>query len=225
MKPTIRVARLQRCCGIQRRLWTAGRAGSSLALLLFLVLVAGQDALAQSGGGLLDVGGSTSEVLDESQEVKSELVQDVEDALGVYIVHPPLREPLERVVIEGDTAEVWFLRDLSLGTEEAICDAYRWLFSGRFGNNKGVLSLFQKRPEIQNVKLIFYTVQTGVRVTYRAEYAQNRTPVRELELNVSKSRGLTVDAKSLEKVFKEARGASCVAAGESLVDSHWYIQR
>lgn len=211
------------------RLWTHRRAWSStLAAALALCLWAAP-AWAQSGGGLFQAG---SEALappaTEAPQAQPDPQEDpalalaVEEALGVYIVHAKLREELERVEARDGVAEVWFLRDLDINAQDARCDAYRWLLLGRFEDNPGALPLFKEQQGLQMLKLVFYSVQTRVRVNARGDYVQSRTPVRQLELNLSRAKARAIDAKALQKALGGSREA-CIANGESLVDHHWYI--
>jgi hypothetical protein len=151
------------------------------------------------------------------------LAEAVEEALGVYIVHAPLREALERVVVRGGEAEVWFLRDLDINPQDARCDAYRWLLLGRFGRSVGALPLFQEEAGLETLKLVFYSLQTRVRVNARGEYEQSRTPVRQLELNLSREKARAIDPKALEKALGGGREA-CISNGQALVDHYWYIR-
>jgi hypothetical protein len=190
-------------------------------------------ASAQSGEGPLSgsFGGSDAASPAESADPPADAPQQrdpalalaLEDALGVYIVHPDLREELERVEIHDGVAEVWFLRDLDINPQDARCDAFRWLLLGRFQENTGALPLFDKFPDLQGVHLIFYAVETRVRVDARGDYAQSRTPVRHLELNLSRDRAKALDPKNLRKALRSSRDA-CVEAGQSSVDHYWYVR-
>jgi hypothetical protein len=151
------------------------------------------------------------------------MVEDIEEGLGVYLIHPDKREALERVLVSGGRAEVWFLRTLEVNSEDAKCDALRWLLLGRLNTSDGARSIFERYPDVETIALVFYTVETRVRVTARGEYEQSRTAVRTLEVSVDRARGLALNRKTLEPALRASR-TSCIAVGEESVDYHWYIR-
>lgn len=152
-----------------------------------------------------------------------DMAEDIEASLDVYLVHKPKREALEGVLIKGRRAEVWFLRNLDVNSTDAKCDALRWLLLGRFATSRGVRPVFEAHPELETVALVFYRVETRVRVGARGEYVQDRTAVRTLEVSIDREKGLKLNRKLLEPTLRGDRDA-CIVAGEKAVDHHWYVR-
>lgn len=152
-----------------------------------------------------------------------EMADALEAALDAYLIHKPKREALEGVIVKGRRAELWFLRNLDVNVEDAKCDALRWLLLGRFKTSKGVRAVFEAYPELETVALVFYRVETRVRVGARGEYVQDRTAVRTLEVSIDREKGSKLNRKILEPALRKNRGA-CIDAGEAAVDHHWYIR-
>lgn len=165
----------------------------------------------------------------ELDDLEAELVRmeamskDIEQMLGIYIIHKDKRELLEGVLVKGKRVEVWFLRPLDRNTEDTKCDAFRWLMMGRFGRNGGAPEIFRKYTEIEEITLVFYGVETKVRSDRKGGYIQDRTPVRQLELTIDKERAGALDPKRLGSILSRNRGA-CISQGEKLVNHHWYIK-
>jgi hypothetical protein len=160
---------------------------------------------------------------DLSAEQRQDMATDIESALDIYLVHKPKREALEGVIVQRDRAEVWFLRNLDVNRDDAKCDALRWLLLGRFKTSKGVRDVFEAYPTVQTVALVFYRVETRVRVGARGEYVQDRTAVRTLEVSIDRPKGSVLNRKLLEPALRGSREA-CIANGEAAVDHHWYIR-
>ena len=60
--------------------------------------------------------------------------RDIEDALGIYIIHKDKREALEKVLVKERRAEIWFLQPLGEEAQTVKCNALKWLFLGRMDN-------------------------------------------------------------------------------------------
>ncbi len=158
-----------------------------------------------------------------SEERRKDIAASIESALDVYLVHKPKREALEGVIVQRGRAEVWFLRNLDVNQQDAKCDALRWLLLGRFQTSKGVRAAFEANPEMETVALVFYRVETRVRVGARGEYVQDRTAVRTLEVSIDRTKGKVLNRKLLEAALRGNRD-TCIAKGEAAVDHHWYIR-
>lgn len=225
------------------RLWGARGAGSrasakpeviprgprwfSVALLMVACVVA-SGAVASAQGRGAGAGESPAGADDVKAEMAAEsaklaqMAADIEESLGIYIVHKDDREALEGVIVKGSRAEVWFLRPLERNIDDAKCDAFRWLFNGRLAATPGVLPLFKRYPELDEVTLVFYAVRTKVRSDNKGGYIQDRTPIRHLELSLTRERALALDPKRTRELLERSRGV-CIEEGQKLVDRYWSI--
>ena len=194
------------------------------ALVVAWVALSGAVAIAQgqgAGDGLAAEVDVQAEMAAESAKL-AQMATDIEESLGIYIIHKDDREALEGVIVKGSRAEVWFLRPLERNIDDAKCDAFRWLFNGRLAATPGVLPLFKRYPELDEVTLVFYAVRTKVRSDNKGGYIQDRTPIRHLELSLTRERALALDPKRTREILKRSRG-TCIEEGQKLVDRYWSI--
>lgn len=205
------------------RLWGARAPRSSIrALLVGLLVVAG---LLQGVGALgQDAPADTEVAAMEAETARlEEMSRGIREALDIFIIHDDKREPLEGVLVKGRSAEVWFLRPLDRNIEDAKCDAFRWLLLGRLTTSKGALEIFKKYPELEQLTLVFYSVETRVRSDRRGGYIQDRTPVRHLELTLNRDRAQALDPKRVPSALRGGRD-TCIESGQTMVDRYWYIK-
>lgn len=143
----------------------------------------------------------------------------VQEALGIYLTVPDRRESFERVRLDGDRLEVWFMRPMSRGKRAAtLCEGFRWLVRGRLEASKGVGALFEALPEIESVTLVFYELETTVEPDREGRYTQKRGAVPRARYMLSRERAGLVQPAAAARAL---RGAGCTSRGEALVDGFW----
>ncbi len=146
-------------------------------------------------------------------------VAAVQEALGLYLALPDRREAGERVVVQGDRLEAWFLRPLPRdGRDAALCDGFRWLLGGRLEASPGVQALFEAMPGIETVTLVFYDLETRVEAAARGGYQQLRNAAPVARYTMSRSRAKLIRPADARAALA---GSSCVTNGRSLVDAFW----
>ncbi len=178
--------------------------------------------LCLSGAAVGQEGEAQAE-MDAEFERLDKMAADIEEMLGIYIIHKSKREALEGVLVKGRRAEVWFLRSLDRNGQDARCDAYRWLMLGRFGGDVGALGVFGKYPELEKLTVVYYSLETKVRSDRKGGYIQDRTPIRQLEITIDRERAGALDPKGLRATLERSRG-SCIEQGEALVNNFWYVE-
>lgn len=143
----------------------------------------------------------------------------VQKHLGVYLTTGELRDPAEKVVVQQQAIEVWFLRPVPAAERDAVvCDGARWLLTGRLDAAAGVGALFAELPEVDRVSLVFYDVLTDVERNRAGRYDQKRTPTPQARFTISRARAAQLDPKALAGTL---RGARCGALAESVLDELW----
>lgn len=193
-----------------------------VATLILAALAVAAPPSAEAQPAAPEVSDAEREMALEMERVDA-MAKAIEEALGVFIVHPERREALEGVVIKGKRAEVWFLRPLKVSIEAARCDAFRWLLTGRLAGASGIGPVFKAWPELEQVTLVFYAVETEVNPDGRGGYSQRRGAVRHLEVTLSRERSLSLDHGRLRRTLAGDYDA-CVKAGQQLVDHFWAIR-
>ncbi len=143
----------------------------------------------------------------------------VQKHLSIYLTTRSRREASERVVLEGDRLEVWFMRPLPRSKRgDFLCDGFRWLIRGRLAGSTGIRALFAALPEIENVTLVFYELETKVEPDAQGHYTQLRNASARARYTVSRQRANMVDPVAAARALN---GAGCAARGEALVDGFW----
>lgn len=147
----------------------------------------------------------------------------VQKNLGIYLTTAPLRDTAERIRLQQQGIEIWFLRPVSdAGREQAICDGARWLLTGRLDMAPGVGGLFAERSELQRVSLVFYEMATSLEMQRSGKYEQTRTPTPELRFTVSQSKAKQLDPAALGQTLT---GRRCAAVARSVLDEVWVREK
>lgn len=140
--------------------------------------------------------------------------------LGIFLALPDRRDSHERIEIQQDRVEIWFLRapETKATRARAICDGARWLLTGRLENAKGARALFDARPEVQTITLIFYAVETSVTPDRKGKYEQSRTARPTARFTIRRETARQLNVESLRKTLT---GARCPSLAETVLDSLW----
>ncbi len=165
-----------------------------------------------------DLEDDTADETDVDDEAKA--VEVISDLLDIYLTKQIRRDPLERIVVDGGRAEIWFLHGMKGGERQRDkCNAMRWLLFGRLHRSKGIRKVFEKLPALQEIRLTFFTIETTVQPDHRRGYRQFRKADPKLELTISRETAMGLD---LHRLREEMKGERCLSVGERVMDKKWY---
>jgi len=154
--------------------------------------------------------------VDADIEAVSRLVQT---HLGLYVTRPERRDQGERVYLRQRQLEAWLHKPLSPKTAEAaVCQGARWLLTGRLRKSRGAGALFAARPDIGQVTLVFYGVQTRVDPDRNGRYQQRRTVEPHARFTVSRERAQQL---SPEALAAQLSAADCGKTARVVLDELW----
>ena len=159
------------------------------------------------------------------EDEEAQAAQTIARITDIYLTKQERRDPLERIIVDADRAEIWFLHPMrgdKAAVERVKCDAFRWLFFGRLMRSKGVHRVLEKLPEIQELRLSFFTIATRVQPDGRRGYKQSRKADSKMELTITRETVASLDLVSLKR---KLQGPGCVAQGERVVDKKWYAEQ
>lgn len=154
----------------------------------------------------------------ESREAR--VGRQIEGQLDFYMVKQDKRDPLEVVVVDGVSAEIWFLHPMA--GDDAIrakCEAFQWLFFGRLSRSKGLKAVFDTFDFIEEVKLVYFDVKTRIEPDGRRGYRQFRKTSPRLELTVTRETAMSLNYEVLRA---RMQGPRCVREAEKVIDKKWY---
>ncbi len=157
-------------------------------------------------------------VLTVPQRAEADATTDaVESHLGVYLIRTDRRDPDERVRRPtDDRAEVWFLRSMPLERrDETLCEALRWLLVGRLESSPGALPLFRAHPELKELALVFFAVDTSVAPNSEGRYTQERMLRTTARITLLRETAAQLDRAGVAAVLT---GARCASEGRAFVD-------
>jgi len=149
----------------------------------------------------------------------------IAEMTDIYLTMDSRRDPLERIIIDGSRAEIWFLqamRGTPAEVEQIRCQAYRWLFFGRLTRSKGAKEVFLKFSKIQEIRLSFFTLETRIEPDGRRGYRQARKADPAMEVTLSREAVIGLD---MAKLRQRLGGEGCAAEGERVVDKKWYARQ
>ncbi|MEZ4463347.1 MAG: hypothetical protein R3F43_02205 [bacterium] len=139
--------------------------------------------------------------------------------LGLFVTTPDRREASERVVVKPGRLGLWFLRAVPADQREvAVCDGARWLLTGRLAGSTGAPALFAALPDVQDVTLVFYRLETRVQPDAEGRYTQTRSPIPEARFKVTRQKATQLDAAALRQTLT---GARCASVAASVLDEVW----
>ncbi len=148
-----------------------------------------------------------------------ELLAAVQKHLGIYTALGAQRDPTERVVVQQQAVEVWFMRPIAPAEQDAaVCEGARWLLTGRLAASAGAGALFAARPDLKRVGLVFYELDTEVDRNRRGRYDQKRTATPHARFTITRERARQLDPAALEQTLT---GTRCGSLAESLLDELW----
>lgn len=140
--------------------------------------------------------------------------------LGIFLALADRREANERAAAEQERGEIWFLRETptQAARDTAVCDGARWLLTGRLDKSTGAQALFKAQPELQELVLVFYALDTTVTPDRNGEYVQARRAQPTVRLTLRRETAARLNIASLRKTLK---GARCPSLAETVLDSVW----
>lgn len=148
-----------------------------------------------------------------------DLLAAVQKHLAIYTALGSRRDPSERVVVQQQAIEVWFMRPVPPAEQDAaVCEGARWLLTGRLAESTGAGALFADRSELKRISLVFYELDTEVDRNRTGRYDQKRTATPHLRFTITRDRAMQLDPKALEQTL---RGTRCGSLAQSLLDELW----
>jgi hypothetical protein len=128
----------------------------------------------------------------------------IQEHLGIFQVVDELLDPFERVEEKDGQITVWFRSRLDAKNQnKKICDGARWLITGRLGAATGSNALFRKNPEVKGITLVFFDVETSVKLGKKNRYRQSRRLVEHARFNLTRKRGLSLDATAVRQALAQ----------------------
>lgn len=140
--------------------------------------------------------------------------------LGIFLALGDVREANEKAIIEQDRGEIWFLRETPTraARDTAVCDGARWLLAGRLDKSTGAQALFKAQPELQELVLVFYALDTTVKPDRNGKYVQDRRAQPTVRFTLRRETAARLNVASLRKTLT---GARCPSLAETVLDSVW----
>lgn len=144
----------------------------------------------------------------------------VAEHLGIFLALKDRRESHERITLEQGRLEIWFLRapETQATRARSICDGARWLLTGRLDKSTGAKALFAAQPDVQEITLVFYALETKVTPDRRGKYTQERSAAPMARFTIRRETAGQLNVESLRKTLK---GARCPTLAETVLDSVW----
>ena len=156
----------------------------------------------------------------QRQQEQSNRDNKILQPLDLFLTSPEYRDRDEGVRWSADgRAELWFLESLEYGDlDRKVCEGVRWLLSGRLARSKGVLAAFNALPNLNEVTLIFYRVQTKVDPGLYGKYEQSRVPISVSRFTVSREGATQLNAKIVNQHLK---GPGCIERARLFLTDLW----
>ncbi len=146
--------------------------------------------------------------------------REIAGLLDFYVVKADKRDPLEVVVVDESSAEIWYLHPMvGTGTKAARCQAYRWLFFGRSQRSPGLRAVFDRFDFLDEVKLVYFDVKTRIEPDGRRGYRQFRKTSPRLEVTVTRETAMNLNYEVLQA---RMQGPRCISEAERVVDRNWH---
>lgn len=142
----------------------------------------------------------------------------VAEHLGIFVTVPKQRDPSERIDLKNGVLTIGFLTARKRDASSSICEAGRWLLTGRLSRTKGARALFRADSSVNRIRLEFLNLKTTVNPSAKGIYEQNRAVVRHLILEIGRTRAATLDPEVLERTL---RGPRCEKLARNLLDTVW----
>ena len=164
-------------------------------------------------------------VTDASQQ-KIDWSQVIDEHLNLYSLRVERRDRNEGALVRKDTLYIKLRQDLrSMNTEARnrfVCDATSWLLSGRLAESRGLPTIFNAYPQLNQAQLIVFSVNTSVKINAKGRYDQLRKLRRQLTLAISRKRLMQLDVKQARINLRKKQ---CNRVAEALVDEFWLDAR
>ena len=143
----------------------------------------------------------------------------VQKHLGIYSVVGAQRDPSERVKLQQQGVEIWFMRPVPPAERDrAVCEGTRWLLTGRLAASAGAKALFAERNELDRVTLVFFDLATSVDRNRSGRYDQQRTPTPHARFTITRKRAAQLDPAALSQTLS---GTRCSTVAKSVLDELW----
>lgn len=165
-------------------------------------------------------GHAEEEEMDEEMKRWHKMANSIEEITGFYLLPDEKRDPLEQVIVQGETAEIWFLHPME-GKNVSVdrCTLYRWFFFGRLHHSKGVDEIFRRHANLAEVKLMVFDIKTRIEPDGKRGYRQFRKTSPRMEITVTRERAMSLNFGALRA---RMRGPRCLREAERVVDRKWY---
>ena len=152
----------------------------------------------------------------------------LEESFGILVLTKEHRSAQDRVTVSGNeqkgfTAEISYWRSLqSRDPADEICNAYKWLFFGRYTNNRGASDAFIQYPALQVIELRFFDVEFGTKLgKKKAEVLPTSHVIPYLKIGVER-RSLQSKKVTWKDLKEEMSKGKCGDIGSRYVDSKWF---
>jgi hypothetical protein len=153
-------------------------------------------------------------------QAQAPLAPVIKQHLGIFLALPDRREAFEKITLDKGRAEIWFLRSTptSAARDVAICEGARWLLTGRLEATGGARAVFDARPDLDEMTLIFYALDTSVTPDRNGKYTQDRSARPTARFTIRRETAAQLNVESLKKTLK---GARCASLAERVLDAVW----
>ncbi len=139
----------------------------------------------------------------------------VQEHLGIFQVVDEMLDPFERVDDRDGELTIWFRTAITATNRNAkVCAGARWLITGRLGNVGGSRKLFESHPQFKSITLVFFDVETSVKLNKKNRYRQSRALVEQARFKLERVQSLRLNMASARRALSTENCA--VVAGELL---------
>lgn len=158
-----------------------------------------------------------------SSQTNVKWTETVQAHLDIYSLLSERRDPGEEAVLRGQTLFIKYrkdLRQLSAAKKDLfLCQATGWLLAGRLHNSKGLDTLLKSNPEIAQVKLIVFNVDTSVSPNAQGKYTQKRKLGAQLILTIDRKR---LEELNLVQLKSNLAGETCGRVAKAVLSKVWF---
>ena len=92
------------------------------------------------------------------------------------------------------------------------------MLAGRLDKSTGAQALFKAQPELQELVLVFYALDTTVKPDRNGKYVQDRRAQPTVRFTLRRETAARLNVASLRKTLT---GARCPSLAETVLDSVW----
>jgi hypothetical protein len=162
-----------------------------------------------------------AQAIPKIQESKESIA--VENALGIYLTIPTLRDEKEKIILDGQHLKILYLDQLNPAwKKEKICQAVSWLLVGRLKASQGISKLFDQLSHVDQISLIFFKYQNQLSLGVDGKYIQRKKDRPTLRAKISRNKAQDLNIQQLKNILSNPE--ECEKNAEFFLDELWIDQ-